>query len=325
VTSTTTEPAAAPRTQAAGRRPGEPEAIFVVGVARSGTTMMRYLLETSERIAIARESHFMGHYFGRRGARHFFRQAGDLADDATIRRIVDLLYSGQYERHSRWRNVSPYWRWLVESVPRDEVERRLLGAERTERGLFGEFLRIYADAQGRPVMGEKTPTHLGHVDELLAWFPDARVIHMLRDPRAVYVSDRHRRKTRGRPPYSYLARIPLLLETWLLVMTAFSWRRALRRHRRLAEQHPARYMLLRFEDVLKDYEATVPRLSAFLGIELPVNAHSVRVPARHGMRSSEEGLDPAAADRWRERIHPLARRVLELVLGGPMRAYGYLG
>jgi hypothetical protein len=307
----------------AQRLPTEPEAIFIVGVARSGTTMMRYLLETSERIAIARENHFMGHYFGRRGARHYFRQAGDLAEDATIRRIVDMLYSGEYARHSRWRNVSPYWRWLTESVAREELERRLLAAERSERGLFATFLRLYADAQGRPVMGEKTPTHLGHVDELLEWFPDARVIHMLRDPRAIYVSDRHRRKTRGRPPYSYIAKVPLLLESWLLVMTAFSWRRALRRHRRLERQYPGRYLLVRFEDVLQRYEETVPRLSEFLGIDLPVAPESVRVPARHGMRSSEEGLDPAAADRWRERIRPIARRILELTLRGPMSAFGY--
>ncbi len=74
------------------RRPGEPEAIFVVGVPRSGTTLMRAMLDTSDRISIARENHFMGHVFGRRGARHFFRKAGeDLNDDATIRKIVDMI------------------------------------------------------------------------------------------------------------------------------------------------------------------------------------------------------------------------------------------
>lgn len=73
----------------------EPEAIFIVGVPRSGTTMMRYVLETSDRVAIARENHFMGHILGRRGARHFFRRAGDLNDDASVRKIVDMIYSGE--------------------------------------------------------------------------------------------------------------------------------------------------------------------------------------------------------------------------------------
>src|SRR5215218_7589244 len=91
------------------RLPGEPEAIFVVGVPRSGTTMMRTILDTSDRIAIARENHYMGHVFGRRGARHFFRKAGtDLTSDDTIRKIVDMIYSGEYERLAGWRPPSPH-------------------------------------------------------------------------------------------------------------------------------------------------------------------------------------------------------------------------
>jgi hypothetical protein len=161
--------------------------------------MMRRLLDASERIAMAQENHYMGHYFGRRGARQYFRRAGDLRDDAAVRRVVQMLYEGEYARHSRWREVSPFWRWVVREVPRDEVERRLLAAERTERGLFAAFLRLYADMKGKPVMGEKTPTHLGHVDTLLEWFPNGRVIHMQRDPRAIYVSDRDTRPALGLP------------------------------------------------------------------------------------------------------------------------------
>jgi hypothetical protein len=305
------------------RRPGEPEAIFVVGIGRSGTTMMRNLLETSERVAIARENHYMGHYFQRRGTRHFFRQAGDLADDAAVRRIVDMLYSGAYGRHSRWRNISPYWRWLLEEVPRDDTERALLSAERTEKGIFTAFLRIYADRQGKAIMGEKTPTHLDHVDELLQWYPDGRVVHIARDPRGVYVSDRYRRKTQGRPPYSWLARVPLLLETFILAITIFSWRRAMSRHVGYAKRHEERYLLVRFEDVLQKPQDMLPKMSEFLGVEIPLQTERVRVPLAHGMRSTEEGLDPAAADRWRQRIHPLAKRLLELGLRGPMRRYGY--
>ena len=301
----------------------EPEAIFVVGVPRSGTTLMRNLLGASERIAIARESHFMGHVFGRGGARHFFRSAGDLADDATIRRIVEMLYSGEYERHSRWRSVSPYWLWLVESVQREDLERRLLAAERSERGLFATFMRVYADNKGKAVMGEKTPTDLAYVDELLGWFPDGRVVHMLRDPRAVYVSDRYRRKTKGRKPYTWLMKIPLLLESYLLVLTVVSWRRALRRHPGYLERHPGRYTLIKFEDLVRKPDEVLPALYGFLDVAMPADPTSFEVPVKHGMRSTSEGLDPAAAERWRTRIHPLARRFLELSLRGPMRRFGY--
>ena len=321
---TTERPAAQPIAAVPERLPGEPEAIFIVGVPRSGTTMMRYMLETSDRIAIARENHFMGHILGRRGARHFFRRAGDLNDDAAVRRIVDMIYSGEYERLAGWRRPSPYWYWLKDEVPRGEIERRLLAAERTERGMFQAFLRIYADKAGKPVMGEKTPTHLNYVDTLLEWFPDARVIHMLRDPRAVYVSDRYRRQNRDRFPYSLMRRIPLLLESYLLVLVSVSWQRALRQHRALKKRHPGRYMLVRFEDVVKRPDETLPTVFSFLGVAKPESLESdVEVPARHGMRSSGEGIDPQAADRWRGRIRRPARRFLEITLGALMRRHGY--
>lgn len=307
----------------AERLPNEPEAIFVVGVARSGTTMLRFLLESSPRIAIARENHFMGHVFGRRGARHFFRRAGDIADDDAVRRVVDMIYSGEYERVSGWRKPSPYWYWLKDSVARDEVEATLLAAERTERGMFRAFMRIYADQAGKPLMGEKTPVHLNYTDTLLEWFPDAKVIHMLRDPRAVYVSDRYRRQSRARWPYTWLDKLPLLLESYLLVLTVFAWSRAVRLHPRLAKQYPDNYRLFRFEDVVTKPDEMLPEVFSFLGVEMPQGEWSVGLTAKHGMRSSDEGIDPNAASRWRERIHPFAKRFLELFLRRSMRRYGY--
>ena len=288
----------------------EPEAIFIVGVPRSGTTMMRALLETSERIAIARENHFMGHILGRRGARHFFRRAGDLADDATVREIVDMIYSGEYERLAGWRRPSPYWFWLKDNVAREELERRLIEAERSERGMFAAFMRVYADSHGKAIMGEKTPTHLAYVDELLGWFPNARVLHMLRDPRAVYVSDRYRRRSKGRKPYTYLMKIPLLLESYLLVLTIVSWRRAIRLHSRLERDHSGRYQAVSFRGRRLDTgRCTASDIRFPRTCRSRPEPKSVGLRATHGMRSKDEGIDPEAATRWRTRIHPLARRL----------------
>ena len=303
-------------------RPGEPEAIFVVGVPRSGTTLMRVLLETSERIGIARENHYVGHFVERLGARFYFRRKGDLRDDEAVRQIVEMIYTGEFQRVSRWRRISPYWRWVVAEVPQEELTRRLLEGERTERGFMAALMRVHADLMRRPIMGEKTPAHLGFVSTILEWFPDARVVHVLRDPRAVYVSDRHRRRTKGRAPYSWLARVPLLLESVVLVQTVVNWRSALRMHAEYQAAYPERYVLVQFEDiVLRPYEA-LPPLFRFLGVEVPDYA-KVSLPTAHGMRTSSEGLDPTATERWRTRIHPFARLFIEFFLGRSMRRFGY--
>lgn len=308
----------APR--AAGQ--AEPEAIFIVGASRSGTTLLRTLLERSERIAIAMENHYLGHLVPGHGARDEFRRLGDLANDETIGRIVDFIYSGEYQRRSRRREISPFWRWLISDVPRTELERRLLAAERTERGILAALLRLYADTKGKPLMGEKTPAHLLYVDTLLAWFPRARVVHIVRDPRAVYFSDCRRRRGRPTPPYGWLMRIPLAFESVMLIQTVLAWSAAARRHFRLQGQYRGRYAMVRFEDLVSQPAIVLPALFGFLGVETPPDVTGVEVVSR-GFRLGEAGFDAGAADRWRAHIHPLARRLLALLLRRPMRKLGY--
>jgi hypothetical protein len=311
-----------PRLTAAGASRSEPEAIFIVGVSRSGTTLLRRVLETSERVAIATENHFLGHLIESEGARHYFRRLGDLHGDGTIRRLVEHIYSGEYQRKSRLREVSPYWRWLVKTVPRTDIERRLLDGERSERGLMTGFMRVYADSRGRPVMGEKTPAHLNYVETLLDWYPNGRVVHMLRDPRAVFVSDRHRRRGKPRKPYSWLMRVPYLFDITILLQTTIAWSGAARRHRVLQRRYPERYMLLRFEDLVAQPGTQLPRLFDFLGLPLPDYPTDVKVVSR-GFKWGKAGLDAAAASRWCGHIHPLSERWLRFALRRSMRRLGY--
>lgn len=308
-----------------GRGPAgtEPEAIFIVGVSRSGTTLMRRILRSHSRIAIADENHYLGHLLPREGARHAFRRAGDLRDDAAIRRLVALIFSAEFQRGSRLRGVSTFWRWVASNVPRPELERRLLAAERTERGVFTALLRTYADARGRPIMGEKTPAHIAWVDTLLDWYPGARVVHMFRDPRAVYVSELRRRVERPESlPYRWLVRAPLLMRGFVLVEVAWAWAGAVAHHRTLARRYPDHYRMVRFEDLVRSPEHTIDDLCAFLGIETEPRMLKMKVVSG-GALVGREGFDAGAADRWRESITEGEARWLRRLLGRRIRHMGY--
>jgi hypothetical protein len=92
----------------------------------------------------------------------------------------------------------------------------------------------------------------------------------------------------------------------------------------LAAAYPEGYRMFRFEDVVQKPDEYLPQVFKFVGVAMPDSAMQVLTPPAHGMRSGEEGIDPKAASRWRERIHPVARRILELGLSGPMRRHGYV-
>lgn len=305
------------------RRAGEPEAIFIVGVSRSGTTLARRILDRHPRVGIATENHYLGHLLAWEGARHYFRRVGDLRDDSAIRRLVELIYSDELQRRSRLRELSPYWRWLTGRVPRADIEAYLLASDRTERGLFEAFLRIYADRRGKAIMGEKTPAHLAYADTLLEWFPGARIVHCMRDPRAIHVSELRRRAENAvGVPYRQLVRVPVLLEAFVLLQVTWAWAAAVGRHRRLARRHPDRYRLLRFEDLVTDPERTLADLCAFLGITFEPRMLEQRVTSR-GTLEGESGFDAGAADRWRTAIRPGARRCIERLLGRRLAEMGY--
>jgi hypothetical protein len=307
---------------------GEPtqglEAVFIVGVSRSGTTLMRSVLDKHGQLGIATENHYLGHLLDREGARHYFRRVGDLRDDGAIRRIVELIWSGDFQKRSRLREISPYWRWLIKNVDRPEFEARLMASDRTERGVFTALMRTYADRKGKPIMGEKTPAHLAYVETLLDWYPNGRVVHMLRDPRGIYVSEVRRRQERAvTVPYKQLVGIPLLFRTFVLHQVAWAWAAAVRRHRVLIRRFPDRYRHVRFEDLVRDPHSTLADLTAFLGIPMEERMLQQKVVSR-GSRQGQPGFDAGAADRWRQSISPLAERWMRGALGGMMREVGYL-
>ncbi len=301
----------------------DPEAIFVVGVSRSGTTLMRRVLNGHSRIAIATENHYLGHLLPWEGARSYFRRLGDPRDDATMRRIADFVYSDEFQRRSRLRELSPYWGWLTRTVPRAEFERRLLASDRTERGMFSVFMRLFADRKHRPIMGEKTPAHLAWVDTLLEWYPDARVVHMIRDPRAVYVSEvRRRLGTPTTVPYRWLVRVPSVLRLFVCLEVTWAWAVAADRHRRLVTRYPGRYTAVRFEDLVRQPVETLTTLCAFLGVDAEP-AMLDRTVTSKGAMQGMAGFDAGAADRWQASLGSVARRIIEGVLGGRMRLLGY--
>lgn len=302
--------------------PTPAEAIFVVGVHRSGTTLMRSILNASSQVAITNENHYFGHLLAAEGVHRAIRGLGDLRDDRVVERAVSLIYGRVAARH--WfRDPSRAWVWLQRQVPPSEFHARLLASDRSERAVFDTLLRLYADRRGKAIIGEKTPAHVRHGDTLLAWYPGGRIVHMLRDPRAIYVSDlRRRRQHPGSLPYRILNRVPGALAALLLVQTTLTWLESVARLRDNRRRHPDRYLVVRFEDLVTTPRSEVERVCRFLGIPFEEPMLD-RVVVSYGQTLGSAGFDADAADRWRAQLPPVASAWFRVWLGRRMRAAGY--
>ncbi len=237
------------------------------------------------------------------------RPPGDLSTDAGVERVVTAIYA------SRGKS---FWSRFASTVQRDEFERSLREGDRSRRALFDAAMRAFA--QGRPVAGDKTPEHIYAVPTLLAWFPQARVVHTFRDPRAIYVSLRRKERAEKLSRAGYLARLAgPVFDLYASTNLALRWRRMARLHRRYAAEFPGRYTLQRFEDTLADPEGTVRRLCDFIGIAYdPAMLDQVVHNSSYAPKRSGAGIDRSTAERWRQHLPKATGRWLSLLCGSEL-------
>lgn len=289
------------------------EKIFIVGCNRTGTSLLREILNRSDRICIATETHFLRR-LSRIGQGKRLKKFGDLSSDDNVHRLVAFMYA------RRDACSSAYWKWLAKNVDRSAFTRQLLESDRSERSIFTTLMRVYAEhrkgvAEGL-ILGEKTPTHYYYVPTLLEWFPQAKIIHTFRDPRAITVSTIKKIKKKGNG--SLLAKLPFLPARLLMPLIApaetlhisRAWLDAARMHTQYERAYSERYYLLRFEDFIREPEQSIRRVCQFLDMAYQpdmlaemVNLNSSYQPGRRAL----SGIDAGAADRWQGYIHPLIK------------------
>jgi hypothetical protein len=166
---------------------------------------------------------------------------------------------------------------------------------------------------------EKTPEHLLNAELIRAVLPEARFLHVVRDPRAVYASMQS-----ALEQWAYPGDFPTNPQTFV----RRRWLRYLDAWERL-EPAPELLRALRYEDLVAD---TAGELGAILRwLDLPADAafceRAVEACSIERLRQ-----DPAApdgffrrgrVDSWREELSTTDVRVIEYLAGGRMAALGY--
>jgi hypothetical protein len=274
--------------------PERPPFPFVVGSGRSGTTLLRLMLEQHPDLAIPPESYFpisMRH----RAPRYVSVAGFDL--DAYV---TDLL---QNVRFRDWELQETTIRAALDGVePIDWAE--------AIRRTFG----LYAEKERKPRYGDKTPWFIMRISELSELFPESRFVHLIRDGRDVALSIR---EMSWGP-----SRMPALAEFW-----AKRIRTGRTEGARLGD---ARYLELRYEDLVEDPARELRRVCAFIELDFREEMLEYRERApnavlereRHQHRHLSKPITKGLRD-WRTQMSREDVAVFEAVAGPELLACGY--
>lgn len=250
--------------------------VFIGGNMKSGTTLMLQLLDGGEEVlALPGDTHLVNKYLDER---HEFRSL----TRTWIKRLVNptgkepFWFLGKDE--SGWRTFVEALRFACgEEGWRNDVERVVFAIH---RALGWERARVWV---------EKTPRNELHVDRLLELYPNARFLHMFRCPLENVASIKKLAAVRNRA-FSALGSQPL--------------KRYFEKGMQNAEEMPERYLIVRYEDLVRDPREEMRRVGRFLGLEWTegfcVPSENGR-PARSNSMYSEERVRGQVRDQSRRR------------------------
>jgi hypothetical protein len=159
------------------RGPGDaeaPPAPFIVGVGRSGTTLLRLMLDAHPELTIPPETHFVPELIEECAGR-----------PRSPEQLVEIISSAR--------------QWGDFGLERDELAARFRSADPLDAGnALRAFYGLYRERIGKPRWGDKTPIYVESMLEIQGALPEARFVHLIRDGRDVALS--RMRRALGEPP-----------------------------------------------------------------------------------------------------------------------------
>lgn len=276
---------------------------FVCGAPKSGTTWLQRLIDAHPHAQCGGEGHFFDRLWDGllQSMRHYNEQQ---------RTVAQLVYEGQ-----------PYYRGWDQPA--------LLY---TLYGLIGSVLAQRGLPPGVRIIGDKTPRYTLYLSRLWHLFPQAKVVHLIRDGRDVVVSSLyHEARSTGTP---VAGRDAAALRDSVAAY-ARVWRENVSTARASAAERPATagYHEVRYESLHAAPEATLTELFGFLGLEAPpaVLQRCLRAADFERLSGRPKGAaDGGAFHRkgivgdWREHFDEAAQSALLAEAGDLLAELGYL-
>lgn len=243
--------------------------IFVVGMPRSGTKLLRDLLNNHSQIGMTpNESHFIPYY------REHIRKFGDLGVFENFQRFYR-----EFSRSVFFQRVTADHPFIDAQKWHDAVR------DWSYAGVVEAFYRLYAESLGKRIWGDKTPYYHLHMPLLKSLFPSARFVHIIRDARDYCLS---------------------LNKSWKknIYRSVQRWNDTILKARKDAETLPPdAYLEVRYEALVDQPQETLAEICNFLGVDFePAMVMLKKRTENLGDARDIVGIVGQNYGKWRQRL-----------------------
>ncbi len=259
--------------------------LFVVGNSRSGTTMMGRILGKHSDVYTFGELHFFGQLWSSTSSSELHKQKAE--------KLASQLLCIQREGYRTHGKPSSF---LEES---QSFLGELAEYPATPDHLFSAFLQYETLQNNKTIPCDQTPRNVFYIDDILRFYPQAKIINMIRDPRDVLLSQKQKWKRR----FLGGTDMPMkeTLRDWINyhpITISRIWHTAVTAADRFAGNEC--FISIYFEKLLTHPEATVANVCEFIGIDYA--ASMLQVPQVGSSVNTDKpdqlGINPTRAHNW---------------------------
>lgn len=268
--------------------------VFMVGLPRSGSTLLSRLVNESPDILSVNDLYFLQAVIAADALE-------GVLDDARAAQLADALLEVIDTRANANNEFIGQFRIAPEAIA--AIRARVLAAHRQApmgwNRLMDALLTAVAAEAGKTRWADKTPQNFLHAELLVEAFPNARFIFLLRDPSDILSSYKFA-SGEGHDRRRY--------HPWVY---ARYWCAAVQRYEELDAHFPGRFLLVRYEDLVAKPAEEAVRIGAFTGT-------AISPPALRSV-----GHNSSFAGGARRTIGPVEQAICARVCSGVAARYGY--
>jgi hypothetical protein len=276
--------------------------IFILGVPRSGTTLLAAMLAAHSRISCGPET-------------HFFRKLASVDVEKLVSRsnwpqeALAFVCSIQHTSYSEAQSVPLLQKYCLVA---EQIDAYLREKEPSIPNILASVTEQYMQAMGKSRWAEKTPDHLLCLRQVRQHFPDSPIIRIIRDPRDVAIS---------------LTKVPWGAMSYLEALLL--WKRMDEASDSFFQTDPLSYTL-QYERLITAPEDELTRLCRFIGEEfepgmLDTSVTGKQLNARRvpWKEKVSQPIDPNHRAIWKSQLSRQDNQLAEAILGGRLQALGY--